>query len=914
MNTRYARGFLIGSVMLVLTVAAALRFWSLPQPPAGPYYDEAANGILADGIANRGERPLFITSYTGKEVLFFYGAALLIKLVGPGLLALRLTSAILGTLTVVAALWCANELFPCLSGRQSLSPIALLTAGLLASSFWHLALSRIGLRAVAQPLLQALTLACLWRGLRNGRLTMLLAAGFFCGLTGYTYLAARLFPVPLALALATLLMADRARWRQRLAQMGLFIGTAVLTFAPLGLYFLRNPESFGVRIAQVAVQKPTLTLSAALIKALGIFFVTGDPLPRINLPGQPIFGPLLAAAFLLGLALTVHQLFSCFDPLDRARSVLLLAWIPTMILPTALAVADIIPHNLRAAGLLPLVYLFPAMSIAWLLERAARRRAWPAGAPIFTVLLVLLAATAPPTAHGYFVELAGRSDHYEISDGDLADMAEWLNAADLAGSSVYLASIHYRHPTLAFLAQDYERFKWLTGGRTLVISPQDSSLLLVPRSVDFSWAKDFLPQSSILETPDGPDGDPAFQAFLLHPDTPLDLAGDIEVDFSHIIQLEGYAWLNRAGTDGTVEVLLQWQVLNPPPSGDFHVFAHLLDSWGFSWAEELPFQYPSDQWTPGERFLDRIQLALPPGTPPGEYTLHVGLYSPENNQNLTVVGANERFAGIVATLPLTIHPARHPQPLTDIRRPLHLELAPGLTLLGVNLDTTSAPTLGPIYLSLFWRAETALEDLTIRLFIGDRVLYQGKPVHGSYPTSSWGANEGVVDRYHLQVPLDTPAGEWSLSLQVIRPDGSIQRASLGSITVTAPERDFTVPNMQNPADALLGEAVELLGYDLTKLDDQTAEFTLYWRPAAEIEIDYTVFAHLWAADGSLVGQVDNAPQNGNYPTSWWAAGEVIKDTYHIPIAHGARLPLSLEVGMYLPLTGDYLGATTIKLE
>jgi 4-amino-4-deoxy-L-arabinose transferase-like glycosyltransferase len=405
------RTWLIVAAILIIALGGAMRVWSLPRPPAGPYYDEAANGILAAGIANHGDRPLFITSYTGKEVLYFYLAALMVRLLGSNLLALRLTSALLGTLTIAATLWCAWELFfPRRQGpeKRRQAAVALFTAGLLATSFWHLVLSRVGLRAVAQPLLQALTLAMLWRGLRRSRWGELIVAGLFCGLLGYTYLAARLFPIPLALALLTLLVADRERWRQRLAQIGAFLAAAMVAFAPLGLYFLRNPERFAVRIEQVASQGATLTLPQAFARALGLFFVAGDPLPRINLPGQPVFGPIVAAAFLFGLALTVYRLVRERDPLDRARDVLLLAWIPAMILPTALTVADIVPHYLRAAGLLPLIYLFPAFAIAWLLERTPR---WPE-TKHWLALTLLLGLTAPVAGYDYFVRLANREDHY----------------------------------------------------------------------------------------------------------------------------------------------------------------------------------------------------------------------------------------------------------------------------------------------------------------------------------------------------------------------------------------------------------------------------------------------------------------------------------------------------------------------
>ena len=151
------------ALLLVLLVAAGLRLYRLPELPLGLHYDEAANGILAGEIV-RGKTPVFISSYTGKEVLFFYWAALWMKLLGMTGLALRLSAALAGLATVAATGWAVREL---LHGQRDAKWIALLSAAFLATSFWHLVLSRYGFRAITQPLLQALTVAALWRGLRK---------------------------------------------------------------------------------------------------------------------------------------------------------------------------------------------------------------------------------------------------------------------------------------------------------------------------------------------------------------------------------------------------------------------------------------------------------------------------------------------------------------------------------------------------------------------------------------------------------------------------------------------------------------------------------------------------------------------------------------------------------------------------
>ena len=161
-DTRSHRWLFAVTLLLVLLVAAGLRLYRLPELPLGLHYDEAANGILAGEIARGAKTPVFIPSYTGKEVLFFYWAALWMKLLGLTPLALRLSAALMGLATVAATVWAVREL---LRGQRDANWVALLTAAFLATSFWHLILSRYGFRAVTQPLLQALTVAALWRGL-----------------------------------------------------------------------------------------------------------------------------------------------------------------------------------------------------------------------------------------------------------------------------------------------------------------------------------------------------------------------------------------------------------------------------------------------------------------------------------------------------------------------------------------------------------------------------------------------------------------------------------------------------------------------------------------------------------------------------------------------------------------------------
>lgn len=125
------------------------------------HYDEAANGLLAAGIAKGQFRPIFFPAYTGREPLFHYLAAGAMRTLGPTPFSLRLTAALLGTLTLAVTYWLVLVLFSG-EGRRRAEWLALSSAAFLAVSFWHLVFSRYGFRLIAQPLLQALSLGFLW--------------------------------------------------------------------------------------------------------------------------------------------------------------------------------------------------------------------------------------------------------------------------------------------------------------------------------------------------------------------------------------------------------------------------------------------------------------------------------------------------------------------------------------------------------------------------------------------------------------------------------------------------------------------------------------------------------------------------------------------------------------------------------
>jgi 4-amino-4-deoxy-L-arabinose transferase-like glycosyltransferase len=339
----------------LVVLAAVLRLWNLTSIPPGLYHDEAYNGLDALSVLD-GSRPIYFQANNGREPFFIYGVALSVALLGRSPGAIRIVAALLGTLAVPATYLMAREM----SGRRP----ALLAAAFAATTVWPLALSRIGLRAMSMPPILALALWLLWRGWRTGRRWQLILAGLCLGAASYTYLAARFSYIAL-LSFGILCLFFRLDFNSnrngRPTEALPVLLAAILVLLPLIVYGIGHWDVFVGRAGQVSIFNPSInegdfwgTLVRHTARALGMFFVRGDFIPRHNVPLRPVFDPLVGAAFVVGLIRTLKE----WRKADRA---LILVWLAVMILPTIMA--EDAPHFLRAAGLQPLLFLVPALGL-----------------------------------------------------------------------------------------------------------------------------------------------------------------------------------------------------------------------------------------------------------------------------------------------------------------------------------------------------------------------------------------------------------------------------------------------------------------------------------------------------------------------------------------------------------------------
>jgi hypothetical protein len=231
-------------------------------------------------------------------------------------------------------------------------------------------------------------------------------------------------------------------------------------------------------------------------------------------------------------------------------------------------------------------------------------------------------------------------------------------------------------------------------------------------------------------------------------------------------------------------------------------------------------------------------------------------------------------------------------------------------------------------LTIRWRiVQPPDADYHLFCHLGEETLvaqWDERPIWSDYPNDGSPERREVVDGYKLEVGVDAPPGRYPLwvgmydwvtkdRLPVMDAQGHYVGTAALLTHVRVGRAEFEVPPVSQPQEAVLGDGVRLLGYDLPSEEIQAGgvvDLTLYWQCVEEMDTSYTVFVHVLDSEGTMVGQWDSMPQAGNLPTAVWVPGEVIADAYEVPVVPEADPgSYTLVVGMYDGGTGQRLPAT-----
>lgn len=394
------------ALLVILAAGAWFIFGRLSDFPPDMTSDHVEMALDANKILS-GDRPVFFPNNGGRESFQMYYLAALHQVTGIPIShdLLKIGGGLQGMLMILLAWWMGRAIFG--EENRDLGNLAGLSmAALVAVSYWHTMLARLGERIILTPIITTLVIIFLARAMRYNRRADFILCGLSLGVGLYFYQAARMLPVVVIAGYALAVLFRPRSWAMRWAYAWNFVVLVVISaavFVPLARYWYDFPGSFWERTGgrffgeetvpildaqgnpltdpqgQVMLRAATTEdRLEALRENLPVFFdnlrrtlymfnirgdnawITGDP------DGTPQLDAFAGALFIFGVGLLIVRAFRRRDPVD----LLLPLAIFILVLPSALSIAFTIevPSSSRASGSLPLVYLSAGLALAVILQ------------------------------------------------------------------------------------------------------------------------------------------------------------------------------------------------------------------------------------------------------------------------------------------------------------------------------------------------------------------------------------------------------------------------------------------------------------------------------------------------------------------------------------------------------------------
>lgn len=220
----------------LLVLAALLRIPFLEHFPSGIYGDEGEFGTIAAAIAHHHGPAPFGVAFLGDPALYLYVVAPFVSALGSTMEAIRLPSALFGTITIPVVYFQVRDLF----GRRA----AAIASLILAISTVHIHFSRTAVNVIEVPLFASLSLWMLALGIRRREDRWFLLAGLAGGFGLYFHFGARLIPPILALVLFGQFAFARSEWLHWLRGTVLTGIGGLLSLSPIITHFVEFPRDF----------------------------------------------------------------------------------------------------------------------------------------------------------------------------------------------------------------------------------------------------------------------------------------------------------------------------------------------------------------------------------------------------------------------------------------------------------------------------------------------------------------------------------------------------------------------------------------------------------------------------------------------------------------------------------------------
>jgi hypothetical protein len=441
-------------VTAIIIAGLVIRMAVLTEHPYPWSGDEASVGMEARRILRGENTDWFNTGWSGQPNVSFLPTVFNMLIFGETIFAVKMTSVITGTLAILALYLLAREWF----GWE----IALIASGFLIAYPFHLQFSRIGVNNVIDSLMAPLVIWLIFRAVRTKSLPTYLLAGIATGLTFYTYVGTRLV---LAMAIGTFVyigLREKGFWKNNLPQLSTYLAALLITLAPIGIFFIKQPSLFMTRINQEGIflnnwlprqmeitgQNVWQILLSQFSKTMLVFF-SQNAVDFLNFD-RPYLTVLGAVFFVIGLAVAFRRLF-------EPRYFILQAWFWSVLILGGILTLNP-PANTRLVMTIPVTGLFIALG-AWQISKVLLhlkfKQSW-----VYSLCIVLVITLGFQNLFFYFHTY--REKYYFQDANSELGMEAGLQLQQLGDEYDYylfgLPRVFAGFPTTEFLAPSAQKF------------------------------------------------------------------------------------------------------------------------------------------------------------------------------------------------------------------------------------------------------------------------------------------------------------------------------------------------------------------------------------------------------------------------------------------------------------------------
>ncbi|HSW98165.1 MAG TPA: glycosyltransferase family 39 protein [Candidatus Saccharimonadales bacterium] len=346
-------------LLLIVLLAGFLRIYKIDVNPPGLYLDEASIGYNAYKVLTTGKdeysvpHPVFFKAFGEYKLpLYIYSVAASMKVFGKTEVAVRLPSAIAGSLTVLALYFFVEKLLSTKKGKkkniltQKKEYVALLSSFVLSITPWHLQFSRGGFEATLALFFFLVGLTFFLYFAERKNIAILFFSVFFVILAMYAYFAYRVItPFTLFYMMGYLFWQER-QWKNVLF---VFIIAFVLSL-PMIQFSLTDAgqrrfsqTSTFTQHQKISTTRKLTVYPAVYVKnfisfySMQFLFISGDGIGRHQIPN---FGLL----YIWELPFLIFGIYVCLKNSNK-NSILLFYLLFLAAVPGSLAQPS--PHSLR---------------------------------------------------------------------------------------------------------------------------------------------------------------------------------------------------------------------------------------------------------------------------------------------------------------------------------------------------------------------------------------------------------------------------------------------------------------------------------------------------------------------------------------------------------------------------------------